>query len=241
MSDEAEERTTADEPARTPDPSFASRAWSLIQQHVPLVVSGLLAMIVALDVGLASGFDVSIARALVNSGGSVQVLMGIALSLLPVVLFAIATFGAVTGGRALRKAIVAKDWESVLMISLVGGLFLLWAMILLPWWGLIFVVASLLLALLLPWKQTKSDYRLTLYIFAAALVSFLLTIPGVWLPAEVIGIDGQERVLGYLLQDDGQWATILIDEPREILVVPSAKLRSRRVCTKQEDDYSPPS
>lgn len=152
MSEKGEEPAKAGERASASHPSLAARVSSLIQQHIPLVVTGVLGLIVALHVGLASGFEGSIARALLSSGSTVQVLMGIAVSLLPLMLFAIAIFGAALGGRALRRAVVAKDWSTVVILCLVGVFFLLVFAILLPWWELLVIVALLPVGFVIPWK-----------------------------------------------------------------------------------------
>jgi hypothetical protein len=63
-----------------------------------------------------------------------------------------------------------------------------------------------------------------LFFFTLAVVS------PVWLPAEIIKIDDQRQVIGYVLNDQGDWFSILREDPRSIIRIHKTRIKERTVC-----------
>jgi hypothetical protein len=215
--------------SETPEPSHPGtvrRALTELQPHMTLVVSAVLTTLVVLRVAIASGFDVSVALAMLTAGGSAQVLLGIAVSLLPFGFFAGASLSAPYLVRYLRGT---NDW--VFNVVAAGSFFLLVAA-LTPWFG--FIGAVLLFGMGLRPRKDPRPLPRFFYLALFSVVVVFLFYNAVWLPPEVMEVDGHGQVLGYLLNDDGRWATILVDDPREILIVHSSALESRQACSVDE-------
>jgi hypothetical protein len=71
--------------------------------------------------------------------------------------------------------------------------------------------------------------RLMQWALAILAVLYIFS-PQMWLPREVVTLQGQRRVVAYVLSDDGQWASLLTDRDREIVRFPSDSLIERVVC-----------
>jgi hypothetical protein len=71
---------------------------------------------------------------------------------------------------------------------------------------------------------------LVVYPIPAQLADLPATFGRMWLPAEIITTsDGVVRV-GYVLSTGDDWATILVDSPRHLNIVPGDAVTSRTVC-----------
>jgi hypothetical protein len=87
-----------------------------------------------------------------------------------------------------------------------------------------------------------------LYLCLLSFVGLLIVLsPFVWMPAERVSIDiantsgtnpssGSPKVkevstVGYVIEDEGEWSTLLVDADRSLLHVKTADLMTREICT----------
>jgi hypothetical protein len=63
-----------------------------------------------------------------------------------------------------------------------------------------------------------------------SVILILAVVSPVWLPAEILKIDNQSQVTGYVLNDQGDWYSILKDKPRSIVRVHKTRIKERTVC-----------
>ena len=58
-----------------------------------------------------------------------------------------------------------------------------------------------------------------------------------WLPTEVIRLQDGSQQVGFVLQVDGSWTTVLTEGGRQVLRVPSPALQSRTVCSPAQTEW----
>lgn len=130
MADESAEepKDIAEQTARDYLPS----AKAMIQGHLTLVISGALTTLLLLRVALVSRFDATSALAIVSAGGTAEVLIGLALSLLPFAYTVGILMFAVFLGRHVGARIQAARWAAVAGLGLVALVLLLLTSLLVP-------------------------------------------------------------------------------------------------------------
>lgn len=62
------------------------------------------------------------------------------------------------------------------------------------------------------------------------IVNYPISLQRVWLPAESIAMKDGSKYIGYVLSTDGEWTTILDDQPRMVYRVHSKEVESRTIC-----------
>lgn len=75
-------------------------------------------------------------------------------------------------------------------------------------------------------------------VLAVALVAIPLSLsPSMWVPPEVIDVEGQP-VAAHVLEEDGQWATLLVFRPHlKIDSVPTVQLLNRELCERVANPF----
>jgi hypothetical protein len=192
---------------------------------VGLAVSLLTFLAVAVRVYRVAGLSSVVAAGIVAHAGPGAVLLGTLTTSLPGIL------------------ITASIWLLYLLLSplqahwrgMILGALLVIELVLtyvLPWQGLMFQVAFVVVVFF--FLRNRSWSVEWLAIVAGALFIFASsTAP--WLPAEQLTIAGTSTpIIGYVLEDDGPWMTVLVNDPRTIESVQAAQVTGRRICSTQE-------
>lgn len=66
-------------------------------------------------------------------------------------------------------------------------------------------------------------------------VATLMPTDEVWAPTEVLYFDDREPYVARVLSHDDEWTHVVIDDPRQILIVANSHLRGRQLCTFDAD------
>lgn len=194
---------------------------------------------VSLKVLSVAAFSPQTSFALLASGASGST-FSLALALVPALLPVAIGMAArwLVDALAFRRSHV---WPAVIVLSNLVILFLAVA----PWWVVV-VIAGLLLAvtpvIVRGNRRAKEgdssavvsinmDFHWSVVIAAFATFSALPVVlsPKPWLPSERLTI-GSQSVVGYVLNDDGRWITVLDGEERLVSRYMSSSVRKRVVC-----------
>lgn len=69
-----------------------------------------------------------------------------------------------------------------------------------------------------------------LYPFPSKNPSYTDIIRTPWLPAENISLNNGQKIVGYVLSDDGNWTTVLTETSRKIVYYPADTIKLRSIC-----------
>ncbi|MDQ4025538.1 MAG: hypothetical protein M3217_08620, partial [Actinomycetota bacterium] len=83
-------------------------------------------------------------------------------------------------------------------------------------------------------RRNTPPFRLLLTLTMGVLLvgaglPFLLS-SGMWLPQERVALSRGRLVFGYVLEEEGEWVSVLREQNRELLLVSADDIVSRRVC-----------
>ena len=233
------------------DASAAEQSWTdaLIEsadEHLGLVASVLLAGLVLLRVGQVSRYNPATTVGVVGSLGPVDVALGVIAAELPLLL-AVAIFlvgapllaasrgwqedlDSLHGPTVVRFFVLKFSPLLMLLLISVAGVPLKYLVILVP------------VTLYFGLRRYKGegggplralvDARFLLMVAAALLISDLIFTNKVWLPRERMMI-GNSAFDGYVLQDDGEWMTLLSEGDRIVILALSSDVTAREVCQER--------
>jgi hypothetical protein len=228
--------------------------WDAASPHLGLLLATLATLAIAMRVLYVSKFDPTVALAIVQEGGAATIL-AMLLQTLP------GAIGAIAGILAIAVLLTylppPPHGPRDRTITIVGGVAIIMALSVAPLSiiGLLAIIALIAIAVVI-WaarsarlatsdeESPKADHvdatsaeprvRGVGTIFVTLVASFfvgeLLIATGLWLPAERFGFDGKQ-IVGYAVAADGDWTTILVEENRSILRVPSEEIRTRELCS----------
>lgn len=83
------------------------------------------------------------------------------------------------------------------------------------------------------WWQEGRVAVLTMILTASLLITSTAS-QTMWLPTEIVTV-GEDGIVGYVLSVDETWTTLLRDEDRQVMQIPTEDLTSRVIC----DDVTP--
>jgi hypothetical protein len=205
----------------------------LVEKHLPLLASGTLFLLFVIRLYAVSDFHASTAVALVSASSPTTVLVGAALSFLPVVIGGAAGLGAAWVSRFLRGPFVRLGT----MEKLFSGLSILVVVALcarlLP-----AVVFILLLFFSLPLRPSENEGSrgaglrrpFILAFVVLVVVNALVIARTMWLPAERLTLSTKDVKVGYVLDSDAQWTVLLTDDPRAVLRISTGAITRREYC-----------
>jgi hypothetical protein len=185
-----------------------------------------------------SHFDPSTALAVFATSGPVTVVGGVLVQITPLLLI-YATVGLAYWEWSLRRRKVASGFSGfVLVLVTAVTLFIAPLLNVLLFAGLGVVLAVVEV------RQQRKERRdgqapgMRSLLWFTALTNLLLGAgliltysSSVWLPAEVIHLQDGSQQVGYVLQVDGPWTTVLTEAHRQVIRVSSPALESRTICT----------
>jgi hypothetical protein len=221
-----------------------SSMWDQVLNHLPLVTTGLIFVIVFARLFVISHGNIQTSRALLSSSGSVEVVVGTLLGLIPFIGFSV-FFGAayvLIERRSATTAALAAGAGAIGLTILVfsGPLFVVMI-------GLVGYVYLLLMAYQLPagrlnWPYRLMElriFRLAFLVFAVSLATLLVSIDTPWLPAEDITLANGDHAVGYVLDTDDGSIVFLTHDDRLVERIPLSNIEAREVCEPKEDRLKP--
>lgn len=232
----------------------------MLKEHIGLVASIGLFLVVAVKVYRVAGSDVGTAAAVIQAGGPFSVTLGAVLAALPsiisstgVCLFVVAHLA---DGPLLKRLCITTSVVCALLLVFVG-----------PWHLLVFTVVALfggigMAEMTLRWKRKRESKEqalqpevvLTLedrvkrleqlekrihsgfaWIIVLQLLSFTplmieVLSPQPWMPAEKLTRANGASLVGYVVADNTLWSTILVHEDRSLMQLRSESIESRQPC-----------
>jgi hypothetical protein len=222
--EDAEEQPVDDDVEGPPEDGSGDRStdplllWAA--SHVPLLATTLLFLFVVVRVLRVSEFDPGTATTVVREAGVVSVVLGVLATSLPSLVMIAALFLLLVGLGGPGTDVQRR----VALITALSAYVLLTAI--LPWPRLIAVTVTLLVVFLV-WRKIR--WPLEYFAVVALVVTALLDVPRVWLPAEDVRL-AESRVTAYVLSVESDWMTLLREGDRSIMIVKITEVESRNVC-----------
>jgi hypothetical protein len=211
--------------------------WKRWLDNWPIIIGILSVAVVAIRLlGVARG-DPQIAYAILQAGGTGNVLIGTLVSTLGLLAIpSLAAFGFYTFKHKDDKSLVEFH------ILLVGSLAMLYiALYMAPIdflaLGVLEAVASIAAAHILKHREPKSSWDgkkiLSLFIcfYISVVLLFELASPTPWLPIQAISVAGQKTFSGYVLSQANGQTSILTYSPDGVINVPSRRVLATTQCT----------
>jgi hypothetical protein len=221
---------------RTPEPCEKPR----LSDRATITTAGLFGFVIIRVLSVAHG-DVPVALAIISAVGAVTVVVNTIVASIDIILFFLLFVLWSLLGRSTEAF-----WRNLLMIAL---LLVLTALFLIANLGLLLVglgiiVFSILIQIrgrrgssgsnIMPSEQGIDR---SFVIITTVAIIFSLIFGPVWLPAEVVKLDCGNQIIGYVLDDQGDWYSILKDNPRAVLRIEKSRLKERNVClTENQSD-----
>lgn len=221
-----------------PSSSETPTALDTIRNHLGLSASIGLGGWLLLRVWQFSRWDTEMALGVLANSSLPRFALGAFLELLPAigsVFFLLTLFNVITQFFFNSREGSKRLYDSVLFASAV-----ILALFTVPWtWFIVSAVLGSALALF-SWsrhRQAKTPVNATgppawAFVFLLLLV-LAVSQDGAWLPTERIVVSDTPHV-GYVLNDQGRWTTVLVEETRTLLVVQSSEVSERTVCAQKE-------
>lgn len=198
----------------------------------PWIIGGVPTALAIVRIARISEFDAGTAGAILTASGTVTVFTGSLIPVIPTLLM----FGSILLVFATRRSegYLSQLFEPTSYMLVLGVL------IFIPWdllaiFGVLFVVLAIR-----EWRarRTEGDLYLEEGLLRGIIASLIflvfvspLFIDDLWVSREILEIEN-EKIVGFVLEDDGRWATILEDEKREVRYVDVEALESRNICKK---------
>lgn len=219
-----------------------SRASELGNQHLALLVTSVTTLVFLLKILVAAHYDVTTALAIVRAAPSTTLLLGLAIALVPAAIAGAIgfTLGIVATLWAVRS--VSVGWLALLLVLLYVAVVAVPVAILI---GLLIMAALVLLPVALSTRrsserQLMSSTAAGRAILLVAPVFLVITIvtPDPW-PAERLEMVRGQPIVAFVLEDDGDWWTLLRETDRVVVQINGNTIRDRAVCKPPSDSWLP--
>ena len=224
------------------DPSHGEVITAWIRSHNTLTLSLITFLVVVFQIYKAAGFEVNSTVELLRAGGLSTIVVGVLLVLLPIELVLLSLAGcwwilavadSVTGRPAIASGRFELDPRAAPMVALASAAALgLWTN---PWplWLICVAVSTVSVWRAIRQSDASSGgtrwLRRTIAGLAMVFGYLLLQRPTIWVPAEVLTIEGRGHVVAYVIADDGQWATLLTPD-HKLLRQDTRRILDRQFC-----------
>ncbi len=207
----------------------AAPAWLI--QHAPLIIAGVFSVLTAMLLIRVAEWYPPTALAVLAQGGTANVLIGSALSMVPLV--AAGVVGGVLGQLwrpSWREASWHHRWVRLGWSVVVVGV------------GILFAppALALLSLLMVPFFRGQSDAlpdRKGALAFGFIVIVWLLLVAKPWRPLERVETRSGDSVVGYVLSTTGLDYSVLVADPRRVVFIPSSSVRSREVCVETHSTF----
>lgn len=203
----------------------------VVSRHAGLITAAVIFTFVVIQVLVVSRMNVATATTIISTAGAIDVALGILTAaysaVIVILLFTVDAWRAIT------------HWGP-LPVYLEGGL-LLTALVFVPLAAALGSIAVLVLinfgdVWLERWRGIPPEpWRAGGTAALAFFVGVFLFAAPVWVPAEAIALQDKDPITGYVVGQEADWMTILVEEDRSILTIRSDEITQRQVCTTDED------
>lgn len=215
------------------------RVLGWISDHTALALSLVTFLFIVFQVARISEFDVATMQALVQSGSPSSLVSGLLVSQFPFFMSILAVAASWWFARS-----VAASWVPALAVVLVVFV----ALFTVPWPFFLALVVVAVSCLLLGLRKRAEDRgsgdsrgraRLDLIVTivavtaAVVLFAFMMLRKSVWIPSEALYTTDGARLVGFVVQDQGGWTTVLTPDAR-VLRLASETIIYRRICSLGE-------
>jgi hypothetical protein len=215
------------------DPSAGSvSAPVLLIQHAPLILAGMYSVLTAMLLIRVGEWYPPTALAVLAQGGTANVLLGSALTMVPLV--AAGVVGGVLG-HLWRPSWRDAEWNdrwvrlgwSIAIVIGVGVLFAPPALVLL----------SLLMAPFLRGQSDELPDRKGAFALGFIVIAWLLLVAKPWWPLERVETRSGDPAVGYVLSTMGRDYSLLVADPRRVMFLPSSSVTSRELCVESHSTF----
>lgn len=186
---------------------------------------------------LAARWNTTTALEIVRSAGVAEIALGVVTAGISSLLVALSMV-AWTRWRYLR--ILGREGAAPLVVALIGSYVAFFTVYWGEWvLGLVMLSPIFLIGLLpkrfRPEGATKRGLAMTVawyggFMTVMLLTSVLVIAYNLWISPEVIQTDDGGTLVGYVLNDEGDWTSILLNDDRLIEILPSRTIEHRQVC-----------
>jgi hypothetical protein len=191
--------------------------------------------IVILKSLVVTNFNSTSTLALVTTAGIAQVILGIVVSTLPYLSCLALLFLSRTASRLRHTGDAISAGAKSLMIVLAAALVVL-AFVMVPWPFLLLTGLTAIFLFLQADERSESTtgqssrlQTVAFYVVAAIILLGLLN-RWMWLPSEEIGLNSGQVVVGFVLDDDGDWGSLLRDRDHTIMRIKTDTIETRMIC-----------
>ena len=214
-----------------------------VRQHPSLIATGAVVVLFVIRLfGMTNG-SITTTLGLLSSAGPVEVAFGTLVALFPAVLYVVSLVVIVTFLDVIRGATRRPAWLEYGLWILVFDLLYLTV----SFW---IVLALVVLVFSLPaWLRDRSAKKRGVepprdHIFSdtaviiSTVLSLLVSSDDPWTPAEVVRAQNQEAVVAYVVDAAEGWTTLMLEEDRALVRVPTEDILKREVCVLPEEASS---
>ena len=203
--------------------------WRLVRDHLALFVAVVPIGLALIRVALLSDFDVTTAKAVLQSLSPVEVILGTLVDVGPYLLFAVGVALLVVGLRKRARGLYALS-------VIAGGLLSLVVLLNSQMWvAAVLLVTTLAALAVYVWerptqRQSTVGFLFVLLIAAPVLTAWLVGSSS-WLPEERIAVEGREEpVTGFVLDAGFVWTTVLVPADDRVIQLRTENVRTRTLC-----------
>jgi hypothetical protein len=208
--------------------------------HLPLAITLAGFILAILKVSRVADGDLTTALALIRSAGASTILLGVFVPVMRTLFYLLIWWGMLSfiyeKGTLTQRRIfleLAPVLSLLIIITFPHGFDFLAV-------GIMWVV---LIAVLLLHRKKKAEWLSVLATFSVAptvLATFFITSTP-WMPPERIATSSRGNIVGYVVSDENKWFTILVDQPRHVILLPSRDVVGRTICKTAAETVTCPS
>jgi hypothetical protein len=235
---------SAEDSNRNSEPGGTDFSWPLIIKDNLAVVAALLSVFfVAIRIIGMAGFNMETAYGILQAGGTANVLVGAALSIVGEVTAVLIFFCAV-----IRNHVYGKDPDPARRNATLGILVFL-SIIEIATGALIFLAGAaffVLLEFILHRPSRLSELERAQNVFSLNNILPLLIVAGLivvgstgsWLPAQEISIAKEKPIVGYVLSGSQQFTVVLLASNETLVYIDSKSILSLKICRQGASNLS---
>jgi hypothetical protein len=195
-------------------------------RHPATAAAALALVILIIKVLVATNGNRETALAIVAAAGAPTVVVGLAVSIFPTLVVTVAAV-------LWMWDFSVRRWGLIELAAITATLV---ALFLSAFWLVVFMAALVVLYVLAARKRKQSpnwaDHAWRTILTVLLLITSTVTGPAVWLAPEAITLGSGDTVVAYVIEDEGEWATLLREKDRTVIRPRTSDIIARRVCSR---------
>jgi hypothetical protein len=224
-------------PPNSPEEGLGATILTFAREHPTLVATAALVALVVLRVTLVTRGNVTSATALVASAGVVQVGLSTLLWVFPGVANFLFVMGGILTIDLIRRVTPLTLWHLWLLAFIPLALYV-FTLSSLMYWAVTLIMVSVIGWIRQRHLTVKVPYLYVNILWALPFFVVLSLDTPVWMPAEIVDRGNDGPIVGYIVEREPDWTTILEEEDRRIIHVPSKGIEGMTVCQTPRDARS---